>query len=130
MSDWQSLAEDLCRIFLGWKLREDYAALLAIGEGALRIDLRSGESWCDGDPLPPMFIAGELRSELEKLAQTAERGTALEAATLDAEFHTRRQWRADGDVSTLDIACRVRLEFAGQAIEAEASNRAGARPRD
>ena len=47
MSDWQSLAEDLCRIFLGWKLREDYAALLAIGEGALRIDLRSGESWCD-----------------------------------------------------------------------------------
>ena len=34
---WQTLADDLARIFLGWKLREDYDALLAIGEGSLRI---------------------------------------------------------------------------------------------
>ena len=33
--DLDALAEDLCRIFVGWKLREDEPALRALGEGEL-----------------------------------------------------------------------------------------------
>ena len=120
---WQTLAEDLGRIFLGWKLREDYDALLAIGEGALRIDLLTSEAWCDDEPLPQLFIAGELRSEVEKIA--AELGFPFEVATLDAEFQTRQQWRADGDVPTLDIACRIRLRAGGQEVTTETNNQSG-----
>ena len=122
MSAWQGLAQDLCRIFLGWKLREDYDALLAIGEGALHLDLRNAEAWCDGDPLPPLFIAGELRSEVEKCAAGSPDGDALELATLDAEFQTRSQWRPEGEIPVLEIACRVRLRVAGRDVEAEAGN--------
>ena len=39
---WSRVPEALCRSFLGWRLREDYDALLALEEGALRIDLKSG----------------------------------------------------------------------------------------
>ena len=55
MADFEAerCAADLCRVFLGWRLREDYDALLALEEGALRVDVLSGEAWCDGDPLPP-----------------------------------------------------------------------------
>jgi len=120
---WQTLAEDLGRIFLGWKLREDYDALLAIGEGSLRIDLLTAEAWCDGEPLPPLFIAGELQSEVEKMA--AEVGTGPSEVALDAEFHTRKQWRADGDVPTLDLACRIRLRVDDQDITAETNNQGG-----
>ncbi len=117
----RSLAEDLCRVFLGWKLREDYDALLAIGEGSLRIDLSTGEAWCDGDPLPTLFIAGELRSEIDK-AGLAE--GALDAAELEAEFQTRRQWRRGEEVPSLEIACRVRVRVAGRDQVAQASTQA------
>lgn len=114
----QALAQDLCRIFLGWKLRDDYEALLAIGEGSLRLDLRTGEAWCDGDPLPSLFIGEELRRELEKSTGGSK---ALERAELDAEFQTRRLWRRGEEVPALEIACRVRLRIAGRDISAEAS---------
>ncbi len=120
---WQTLAEDLGRIFLGWKLREDYDALLAIGEGALRIDLLTAEAWCEGEPLPPLFIAGELRSELEKVSN--EIGAPLQTATLDAEFHTRQEWHPDGDVPTLDIACRVSLRVGDEEFTSETNNQSG-----
>ncbi len=116
---WQALADDLARIFLGWKLREDYPALLAIGEGSLRIDLRSGESWCDGEPLPTLFIAAELQSELEKASADTQ---PLGAAFVEAEFHTRARWHPDGERPFLEIACRVCLEVAGREVVAHASN--------
>ena len=119
-ASWQTLAEDLGRIFLGWKLREDYDALLAIGEGSLRIDLLTAEAWCDGEPLPQLFIAGELRGEVEKVS--GEIGTPLQTATLDAEFQTRQQWHPDGDVPTLDIACRIELQSDAQRATSEANN--------
>lgn len=119
---WQNLAEDLARIFLGWKLREDYDALLAIGEGSLRIDLRSGESWCDGDPLPSLFIAAELQSELEKVAPAPGGKNALGVAALEAEFHTRTRWQPDGETPYLEIACRVCLEVSGREVVAHGSN--------
>lgn len=64
--DFSALAADCCRVFLGWRLREDRKALLSIGKGLLAIDIQSAEAWCDGEPLPPLFIAGELQRELEK----------------------------------------------------------------
>jgi hypothetical protein len=103
--DAHACAADLCRIFLGWKLREDYDALVAIGEGALRIDLESGEAWCDGDPLPALFIAAELQREL---AAALERAGAtpgtVTRADLDAEFAV--------DGGRLRIACRCALTTA------------------
>ena len=120
MSAWQTLAEDLCQRFLGWRLREDYDALLAIGEGSLHVDLRTGEAWCDGDPLPPLFIAAELRSELERSAQGEVR---LEAAVLDAEFHTRKQWHPDRETPFLEIACRIQLDVDGRSYGAESRTR-------
>ena len=116
------MAGDLCRVFLGWRLREDRDALLALEEGALRIDLLTGECWCDGDPLPPLFIAGELRGELQKVAV---REGAITRAFLDAEFSKRQAWLRGEERPALDLACRVRLRSAnGGQGAAEANNSA------
>ncbi len=116
------LAPALCRIFLGWKLREDYAALLALGEGALRIDLQSGEAWCDGEPLPPLFIAGELARELAKQAP----GVRFALAQLDAVFARSAASALGARRPSLDIACRVTLHTPnGEKLAAEANNGGG-----
>jgi hypothetical protein len=112
------LAAALCRVFLGWRLREDYDALLALGEGALRIDLRSAEAWCDGEPLPPLFIAGELARELAK--QTA--GAPLELAQLDAVFAPAATSALGVRRPPLDLSCRVTLRVGGILYAAEAHN--------
>jgi hypothetical protein len=112
-------AADLCRVFLGWKLREDYDALLALEEGALRIDVLSGETWCDGDPLPPLFIAAELRRELEASLARAELTLgAVHRAELEAEFAAQAD--AAGREPRLRIACRCTLELAAERFSAEA----------
>jgi hypothetical protein len=119
------LALALCRIFLGWKLREDAEALLALGEGALRLDLQTGEAWCDGEPLPPLFIAGELARELVK--QSA--GARFELAQLDAVF-ARAPARALGARRPpLDLTCRVTLRLESGETDASEANNSG-EPRD
>lgn len=95
--------------------------MLAMGEGSLRIDLRSGEAWCEGDPVPELFIGGELRREIERAGFS---DGALESAELEAEFQTRRHWRRGEEVSSLEIACRVRLRISGRELSAEASTQA------
>jgi hypothetical protein len=100
--DAQSCAADLCRIFLGWKLREDYDALVALEEGALRIDLLSGEAWCDGDPLPALFIGAELQRELAAaLERVAAPPDTVTRADLDAVFAV--------EDARLRIACRCAI---------------------
>lgn len=116
----EEIAQDLCSRFLGWRLREDRDALLALEEGALHIDLQSGECWCDGDPLPALFIAGELKSAL---ADAAERLAApVGRARLDAEFSRRLAWVRGEERPALDIACRVELESGGHEGAAVANN--------
>ncbi len=106
-------------MFMGWRLREDHAALLALEEGTLRIDLASGECWCDGDPLPPLFIAGELRSAVHAA------GEKIEGGTLDAEFAKRSAWIRGEARPALDLACRVQLRSDdGLRAVAEANNSA------
>ena len=118
-TDLSHVALALCRIFLGWKLREDYAALVALGEGALRIDLSTGEAWCDGEPLPPLFIAGELMRELAKLAP----GVGLASAQLDAAFAPASTSALGVRRPPLEIACRATLRSeAGQTFTAETNN--------
>jgi hypothetical protein len=114
--DAEACAGELCRVFLGWKLREDYEALVALEEGALRIDLATGEGWCDGDPLPPLFIAGELRRELEAAIARAGLGPeAVSLAQVDAEFAAEPG--APGGEPRLRIACRCTLVTeAGRAV--------------
>jgi hypothetical protein len=108
-------AAELCRVFLGWRLREDYDALLALEEGSLRIDLLSGESWCDGDPLPPLFIAGELHRELAAALERAGLAEdALPAAELEAIF------ASDGGAPRLRITCRCTLVTSVGRFSAEA----------
>jgi hypothetical protein len=117
--DAEGCAGELCRVFLGWKLREDYEALLALEEGALRIDLRSGEAWCDGDPLPALFIAGELQRELgAALARAGLGPDAVELAQLDAEFAAEPA--AAGRERRLRMACRCTLVSAAGRFAAEA----------
>jgi hypothetical protein len=113
------LAPALCRIFLGWKLREDYAALVALGEGALRIDLITGEAWCDGEPLPPLFIAGELARELAK----QKAGASFALAQLDAVFAPNAGSALGVRRPPLDLTCRVTLRTkTGETLAAEANN--------
>lgn len=117
-ADLATLAEELCRIFLGWKLGEDQPKLAALGEGELAIDLLTGECRCDGDPLPPLFIAEELR---DSLARELERAgleiAAIRSARLDALFAAREP----GEGAALELACRTRIETADGAVyEAEA----------
>ena len=113
-----AVAAALCRVFLGWKLREDLDALLALGEGALRIDLISGEAWCDGEPLPPLFIAGELGRELAKEAAAAH----CDLAQLDAVFAPSPQSALGRRRPPLDLGCRVTLRAGGELFAAEANN--------
>ena len=118
-ADLSAVALALCRVFLGWRLREDYDALVALGEGALRIDLRTGEAWCDGEPLPPLFIAGELGRELAK--QAPDVGFSL--AQLDAAFAPGPESALGVRRPALDLACRVTLRSAaGETYAAEANN--------
>ncbi|HEY8120350.1 MAG TPA: hypothetical protein VII78_03455 [Myxococcota bacterium] len=113
----RDLALALCRIFLGWKLREDYAALIALGEGALRIDLLTAEAWCDGEPLPPLFIAGELAREL------AKEGVSVALAQLDAVFAPPAASALGVRRPPLDLTCRVTLRAQkGALFAAEANN--------
>jgi hypothetical protein len=119
--DAATCAADLCRVFLGWKLREDYDALLALEEGALRLDLLSGEAWCDGDPLPPLFIAAELGRELEAALGRAALGSdALRGAELLAEFSAERP--AGAGEPRLRIACRCTLATEAGSFVAEGRN--------
>jgi len=114
-------AEELCRVFLGWRLREDYDALLALEEGSLEIDLLSGEAWCDGDPLPPLFIAGELRALLvgllEKSGQSLSSG---DSARLEVEFAIAPRRGPSPMRAHLDLACRAVLSIQGAQGEAQA----------
>jgi hypothetical protein len=115
--DAAACAADLCRVFVGWKLREDEDALAALGEGALRIDLLSGESWCDGEPLPALFIAGELGRELAAaLARAGAPPGHVREAELHAEFAA--QARA-GARPALRIACRCALRTPAGVFAAE-----------
>lgn len=114
----EAVAEALCRVFLGWRLREDYDALIALGEGALRVDLLTGETWCDGEPLPPLFIAGELARELAKQAA----GAPLDLAQLDAVFAPSARSAFGVRRPPLDLSCRVSLRADGVLVAAEANN--------
>jgi hypothetical protein len=102
-ADLGALAAELCEVFLGWRLGEDEEALLALGEGALRIDLRSGECWCDGEPLPPLFIAGELQRRLA--AAFGDGDSSVPEAHLEALFATRPSGAAGSRRPALQIAC-------------------------
>jgi hypothetical protein len=119
----EELAQDCCRIFLGWKLREDFDALRALGEGSLRIDLRSGEAWCDDEPLPPLFIAGELKATLEKtLERAAIPAEQLREARLEVLFAASTAISGGRQVPTLKLACRSTIATATQEVTAEANN--------
>ncbi len=123
------LPAELCRIFLGWRLREDRDALLALGEGSLRLDLLTGEAWCDGDPIPPLFIAAELRARLERAAEEAALPPGdLRVARLDALFARRRVWRAGREAAALELACRVTLATPEGELAAEANNQSAPEP--
>ncbi len=124
----QTLCDELCRVFLGWRLGEDREALLALGEGALRIDLLSGECWYDEEPLPALFIAGELMRTLERVRSEREEPLAsapLRSARLDAFFATRA-----GSRRALDIAVRVSLSDASGDWSAETRNDPGGEHRE
>jgi hypothetical protein len=119
------LPERLCGLFLGWRLGEDAEALLAMGEGSLHIDLRTAEAWCDGEPIPPLFIAGELRRELGAALEAASLAEAdLGEARLDAAFATRASWRHGREVPTLEITCRATITTPTGEWSAEASTAA------
>ena len=117
-ADFRDLPLALCRVFLGWRLREDYAALVALGEGSLRIDLLSGEAWCDGDPVPPLFIAGELGRELAKQAPDV----VFSLAQLDAAFAPAGESALGVRRPPLALACRVTLRSAAGATHAAEAN--------
>lgn len=102
--DLTALAEELCGVFLGWRLGEDEPALRALGEGSLRIDLRTGECWCDGEPLPALFIAGELARVLDAALQRAG-ADPLAEARLEAVFAVRPPGLAGPRRETLQISC-------------------------
>ena len=125
MEELAELPERLCGVFLGWRLREDLDALLAMGEGSLSIDLRTGEAWCDGEPIPPLFIAAELRRELGVVLRGASLGEAdLREARLDAVFARRVSWNHGREVPTLEISCRATIATASAEWSAETSTAA------
>lgn len=119
----EAVAGECCRVFLGWRLREDRDALLALGEGRLEIDLLREEAWCDGEPLPSLFIAGAVHEALVRsLEGIGVELRTLDAAQLDAEF-ARRDVRLRGKTKpSLQATCRVSLRVSGVEYAANMHN--------
>ena len=119
----EELARELCRIFLGWKLGADHDALLALEEGELSVDVLSGECSCNGDPIPPLGIAGELN---DFLLRALERGgvprESVSEARVDALFARSRRHSRGREVPVLRLACRSRIAAGAAVAEAEANN--------
>ncbi len=117
------IAESCCRAFLGWRLREDREALLAMGEGRLEIDLLTGEAWCDDEPIPPLFIASAVREILvRELEDNQIDVSSLSSARVDAAF-ARRDVRKHGETKpALQVTCRVLLRTGGEESSAEMHN--------
>ena len=121
LPDLDTVAADLCRIFVGWKLREDESALRALGEGALRLDLRTGEAWCDEEPLPTLFIAEELRREWERALASVKLAAGIEIeAVLEAVFALRPPGLAGPRAETLQVSCACRLRIGSATGRGEA----------
>ena len=123
-SPFEEIAENCCRVFLGWRLREDREALLAMGEGRLEIDLLTGEAWCDDEPIPQLFIACAVRDNLlRELEDNALDASSLESARVDAAF-ARRDVRKHGETKpALQATCRVVLRAGAKEFSAEMHNR-------
>jgi len=119
----QALAEELCRVFLGWKLGGDHDVLLALEEGELAIDVLSGECSCNGDPIPPLNIAGELTDFLLRALERdgVPRATVSEAS-VEALFARSRRRSRGRVVPILRLACRSRVAAGDTVAEAEANN--------
>ena len=122
-ADLQVLAEELCRVFLGWKLGADHDALLALEEGELSVDVLSGECSCNGDPIPPLNIAGELNDFLLRGLERAEvPRDSVREARVEALFARSRRQSRGREVPVLRLACRSRIAANGLVAEAEANN--------
>ena len=119
----QDLAQELCRVFLGWKLGGDHDALLAIGEGELVVDVLTGECSCNGDPIPPLHIAGELNDFLLRALEREGLPLAeLDEARIEAVFARSRRRARGREVPILRLACRSRIATGASVAEAEANN--------
>jgi hypothetical protein len=70
--------------------------------------------------LPPLFIAGELRTLLQGFLD--ERDTppgAEDSARLEVEFAAVQRRGADPTARHLELACRAVLSFGGERVEAQ-----------
>ena len=57
-------AHVLCHMFRGWRLHSDWETIVRLGPGMLKIDLLTEACWHDGNEIPALAIAKELRSWL------------------------------------------------------------------
>ena len=87
------------------------------------MDLLSGECSCDGDPIPPLFIAGELGDVLTRaLEREGCPRESLHEARLEALFARELRHRRGRELPALRLTCRVLLATAHARAEAEANN--------
>ena len=54
----------LCHMFRGWRLHSDWATVVRLGAGKLKIDVLTEKCWHDGNEIPTLTVAKELRSWL------------------------------------------------------------------
>jgi hypothetical protein len=84
----KSLAEGFCSVGdadLTW----DYDLLADLREGTLWIDLRGGETFFNGEPLPQLFFPTILRANLS-MELGGQPSDMLEEASLKVQFTTER----------------------------------------
>jgi hypothetical protein len=58
----KGIAHDLCQMFCGWRLTDSLPPLTKMGSGRLEIDVLTEGCKFQGNPIPPLPIARELKA--------------------------------------------------------------------
>jgi hypothetical protein len=89
-------ADILCQMFCGWRLINSYYDLERLGPGTVSIDALTEACSFNGQPIPPLQIAAELRAWLHQdLPQHGIEIAALTEASLTAELRFGTVAKAD-----------------------------------
>ena len=91
----QHTADTICRMFCGWRLVNCMPQLVDLGSGTIHIDVLTGSCSFDGEAIPSLSIAEELRLWVRKDLEANQIPLAgLAHASLAAKLSLSEiQWR-------------------------------------
>jgi len=85
----QEFANNVCQMFVGWRMNDDLELLAELPDGLVKVDLLTGQAEHDKTGPVKLYIATEIRSWLQDQFNKANiPSTAITSAKLDAQIKT------------------------------------------